>query len=186
MEKYPPLIESNKIELLVPEFAEKLILLIEACEKDHLKVVTGCTLRGPAKQGEMWCRSRSVGEVLAKKKLIYNLSPPLSSFLSDSFCRLGPPMTHHLPGQSWHQWGEAADLCALVNDKAIWNGSTAVKIADAAEKVGLYHSVYEDTWMPSYRKWHVQLRKHETPLLIRDFCNNWTDLEREMAKRFTF
>lgn len=73
----------------------------------------------------------------------------------------------------------------MVAGKAIWSGSTAGKIAYEATKIGLHHSLVEEQWSTRSRKWHVQLRKEESPLLIRGFCDSWTDVEAAMMERYS-
>jgi hypothetical protein len=102
------------------------------------------------------------------------------------YAGLGPPATEHLPGQSWHQWSEAADLFVEVGGRAVWEGSIVKPVAMLAAEEGLFHSANTDQWQPRRRQWHVQARKEDTPLYVRGFCDSWEDIEREMLKRYDF
>jgi peptidoglycan LD-endopeptidase CwlK len=108
----------------------------------------------------------------------------MASYVRTEWAGLGPHVTEHLPGSSWHQWGEAADVFVLVGGRAIWDGSLVKPVADIAEEEGLYHSYKMKRWEPKRRHWHVQLRKEESPLLIRGFCDSWKDVEMAMLERF--
>jgi peptidoglycan LD-endopeptidase CwlK len=111
-------------------------------------------------------------------------APRIAELLKSEYAGLSYPGSYHLPGQSWHQWGEALDVYAVVGGKAIWEGSAARLIAEICKEVGLYHSYNEKVWEPKSRHWHVQLRKKETPMLIRGLADSWSEVEQEMLKRF--
>lgn len=98
---------------------------------------------------------------------------------------LGPAQTNHLPGLSWHQWGEAADIFLEIPtiDGAIWEGSHTRKVATIAKDVGLHHSLFHPEW-PGRRKWHVQLRPEDNPGMVRGLIGSWEDVEKEMRARF--
>jgi hypothetical protein len=90
-----------------------------------------------------------------------------------------------MPGLSWHQWGEAADVYMLVGGVAVWDGSLMKTVANIAQEVGLVHSAWVDRCEPRRRQWHVQFRKYDNPFIVSaKEHNDWTDLEREMTKRF--
>ena len=57
-------------------------------------------------------------------------------------------------------------------------------VAGKARELGLYHGQFAVGWAQCNRHWHVQLRKKETPLMIRGLCDGWADVEREMLSRF--
>jgi hypothetical protein len=147
-------------------------------------VVVGTTARGPEAQAKLWCRSRSMHDVDRARKLIFKRAPKLAAMLKDEWACFGPQATIHLPGQSWHQWGEAADVCAIVGGRAIWDGAVTKKIAEKCAAIGLRHSLLEKSWYGSYRHWHVQLSKEETPLMVRGLADSWAMVEEEMEKRF--
>ena len=116
--------------------------------------------------------------------MIMRVAPKMAALLKPEYAGLGPQMTSHLPMQSWHQLGEALDVYAVVGGKAIWEGSAARLIAEVCKEVGLYHSYNEKVWEPKSRHWHVQLRKKETPFMIRGLFDSWADAEAAMVVRF--
>ncbi len=176
-----PFIQSRDHLLLEPKFLEKLQQLIARCEAERIQLKIGTGIRGPGAQGWMWCRSRSAFEVEQKCRIIKVSAPTMASFLRQEFAALGPPMTESLPGQSWHQWGEAADVYAAVGDAAAWSGTPARIVRELCKEVGLYHGL---GFHMSRRHWHVQLREEMTPLMVRGLCDSWADVEAEMLKRF--
>ena len=116
--------------------------------------------------------------------MIAHVAPKMAALLKPEYAGLGPQMTSHLPMQSWHQLGEALDVYAVVGGKAIWDGSTALAIAALAKEVGLPHSYNEKTWEVKSRHWHIQLRRKETPFMVRGLFDSWADAERVMLERF--
>ena len=179
-----PSLESRDVGLLVPELREKIALLGERCGYRGILVGIGTTVRGPDAQARLWCRSRTPEDVARRRQLIEKVAPRLASLLKEEYALFGPPATAHLPMQSWHQLGEAVDVCAIVGGKATWDGSAARLIASVAKEIGLAHSCNEKNWDPKSRHWHMQLRRQETPLMIRGLCDGWADVEREMLERF--
>ena len=176
--------ESSDLTLLESDFRHKLNDMLRLASKSNMILKVGTTVRGPRRQAWMWCRSRSPEEITIMQETLAKSAPTMASLLSLEGSGLGPRMTEHLPGESWHQWGEAADLYVVVNGRAIWEGGWAMKlVAELASKVGLYHS-YTAKFDSGYRKWHAQLRRQETPLHIRDFCESWQFAEEEMHRRF--
>ena len=182
--KLSSFLESRSTDVLKPELSEKLQTLVYLCKVRGIDLGVGCTVRGPAAQAKMWCRSRSEVDILRVKKIISKSAPLLASLLKEEYAAIGPQCTTHLPGQSWHQWGEAVDIFAIVEGIAIWEGSIARAVADIAEKVGINHSYNRKFWQPKSRHWHVQLNDQETPLLSRDPYRNWEDVEVSMLERF--
>lgn len=183
---HPASIESKDVALLVPELSEKVSYLKKLCLENGIELGIGCALRGPEAQAKLWCRSRTITEVRARRTILEKPAPLIASLLRDEYAELGPPATSHLPGASWHQWGEAVDVFARIKDFAVWEGSPARLIADLAKKVDLFHSYNEKSWEPKTRRWHIQLRKKETPLLIRGYVDTWSDVEAAMKEKFEF
>lgn len=173
--------ESRELEDLDTPFRSKLVDFLVACSGRRLMVELGCTIRTPTAQAKMWCRSRSPAEVKNMRSLIGPSAPIMASLLREEWAGFGPPVTDHLPGQSWHQWGQAADIYCLVEGRAIWTGSAAEAVAEVARFVGLPHSM---DLFPPRRHWHVQLNRNETPLMVRGLADSWGDIEKAMLLRW--
>lgn len=103
----------------------------------------------------------------------------LASLLrTDKACR-GPRVTGNLPGNSFHQWGEAADVCVVIGGKlAYWGGSAMRKVIEARDRVGLHgDGVGANTG-------HVQLSDKMSPMDDREFVSSWADVETAMLKKW--
>ena len=99
-----PAIESRDPALLDPDFAAKLVQLLAACEARGAKFVVDATVRGPARQAQLWCQSRTLAEIAAARdKLTAFGAPKLASLLLEP-ASPGPCVTHALPGESWHEF----------------------------------------------------------------------------------
>ena len=179
-----PSIESNDVLLLSEEMLSTFDRFRRACSLQPIGYRIGCTLRGPLVQARMWCRSRTREEVAERRSMIEQQAPKLAAMLRPEFACLGPQVTTHLPGQSWHNWGAAVDIAACVGGRLWWDGSAAKKLAMIAKEAGLHHYYFEAMWNRTGRAWHMQLSKHETPLQIRGLADSWADVEAEMARRF--
>ena len=180
----PPSIESRDTRLLAPELFAKVELLVKRCKDRGIVLGIGTTIRGPDAQARLWCRSRTPEDVERRRDMIARVAPKMAALLKPEYAGLGPQMTSHLPMQSWHQLGEALDVYAVVGGKAVWDGSTALAIASLAKEVGLPHSYNEKTWEVKSRHWHIQLRRKETPFMVRGLFDSWADAERAMLERF--
>ena len=115
---------------------------------------------------------------------MFKLAPRLSNYIKEEWAAIGPQVVLHLPGASFHQWGEAVDLFVDVRGKAAWDGSAARLIADAAKELGLHHTIDHTDWVGRTSRCHVQLSKYETPLHAIDPRRHWEDVEFSMAERF--
>lgn len=183
--KLPPDVESRDTLLLLPELQEKLEELIERLRTDPNKVEVwvSTTVRGPLAQARAWCRPRSLVELADARKMMAG-APRLAAMLRDEWAGLGPRGAAHLPGQDWHQHGEAVDLCPVVRGRLVWEGSLMASVVEACQRVGLYHAYKNSGWTPGGRHHHAQLSPKQTPLMVRGYCDSWGDVEGLMADRY--
>lgn len=183
--KFPLDYESTDISLAEPELQDKWEDAKEKCLKRGLHIHTGTVVRGPVAQAKLWCASRTRELVELWAEVLSKSAPLLSKVLLDQPCGLWPAGQVDLPGASWHQWGAAVDM-AVYHDNGkqlAWEGSLMRAAAELIEETGLYHSYFQD-WDPRGKKYHVQLTKKESPLLMRGLMDSWADLEREMLVRW--
>jgi hypothetical protein len=158
---------------------------LDQARSRRIELDLGTTVRGPEQQAKLWCRSHSEDEVRKRRGILVPGAPRLAPLLRDEYAALGPPMTTHMPGLSWHQWGEAADVYVLVGGVAVWDGSLMKTVASIAQDVGLTHSAWVDRCEPRRRQWHVQLRKHDNPFISQAKESwDWPAIDEEMARRF--
>lgn len=178
--KLDPTLETSDLQNLLPQFSSELLRLQETLATEGISLRYAAALRGPLAQAKMWCRSRSFQEVERRREILRSAGAiKLAEMLKIEYAGLGPPLTDSLPGQSWHQYGEAVDVYFLVGGVTIWEGTPARRCARLASEVGLHHSY---GMLPRRRHWHMQVRKEESPLLVRGYMNSWFDVEEEMNR----
>ena len=153
------------MSLLTSELRDKVELLRDHCKGRGFTLGISTTVRGPDVQARLWCRSLTPEDVARRRGFIASAAPRIAALLKPEYSALGPRMTAHLPGQSWHQLGEALDVYADLGGKAIWNGSIAHAVAEECKIVGLFHS-------------------YETPFHVKGLFDSWRDAERAMLERF--
>ena len=101
---------SARLEDLLPEFRTKVEAALASLTAEGLVFRPYFTLRDPVTQARLWRQSRS-GAVV--RQTIGQLRDQRCDFIVACFERAGPSdgpwATNALPGQSWHQYGEAVD-----------------------------------------------------------------------------
>ena len=171
---------------LVPQFRDLVGQLLQNCLARGVQMVPTEGLRTPMQQAKYWRQSRSIVEITAAIGMLRSNG---ASFLADVLDSVGPQngdeVTKVLPGNSWHQWGEAIDCFWEVDGKAEW--STAKKVngingyqvyAEEAQKLGLTAGLL---WPRFKDSPHVQLRKDDNPL---SSGMKWPDIDQAMQQRF--
>jgi peptidoglycan L-alanyl-D-glutamate endopeptidase CwlK len=157
------------LDLLVPEFRDKVLELLAGCKARGYEMRPCVSLRDPYEQARLWRQSRSTEEI---NKKIQEIEGAGATFLAQCLRSVGPqhgdPVTNALPGLSWHQWGEAADCFWLVDGKAEWStkkivaGQNGYEVyANGAEAIGLTAGGH---WKKLKDWLHVQLRSADSPL----------------------
>jgi peptidoglycan LD-endopeptidase CwlK len=156
------------INLLVPDFKEKIIALLQNCNDRGIEMRPNEGVRDPFTQAKYWRQSRTKETILAK---IQELRSKGADFLAHCIETVGPqhgdPVTNSIPGYSWHQWGEALDCFWVVNGEAVWsltklvNGLNGFKVyAEEAKRIGLDAGFF---WKRFKDAPHVQLRGISNP-----------------------
>jgi len=178
---------------LVPEFRAKVLDLLARCVEQNVPMRVTDALRTPAQQARIWRRTRTSAEVQAGIAQLQNSGAPfLASVLEGVGPQglqpgetLGSHLTKVLPGNGWHQWGEAVD-CAWFPG-GVYEPS-ASKLVDG---VNGYH-VYADIaatmelqpgghWT-TFKDWpHVQFSKKDNPIAA---GKSWASIDAEMKARF--
>lgn len=167
------------MNLLVLGFREKAQLLLENCAELGATLRPFFTLRGVEEQAKLWRQSRPLSEIEAT---ITKLRNEGAQFIADTLGDVGPQhgrwATNALPGQSWHQWGEAID-CFVVgeNGRAAWSSKhPSYEIyASEARKLGLNSGYY---WQRQDAV-HVQLRAQGVRAIY-----TWPEIDRTMKEKF--
>ena len=176
---------TNDINLLVPEFREKVEQLLANCKKLGYEMRPTETLRHPLIQAKYWRQSRTTQVINSKIiELQHAGAPFLATCIENAGSQSGPHVTNSIPGFSWHQWCEAIDCHWLLNGKAIWdtqlliNGSNGYRVyAEEAAKLGLDAGML---WKKFPDAPHVQLRTIAAPYKLYSL----KQIDAEMSKRF--
>lgn len=177
---------SIKISDLIPDFRDRIGQLIKNCASRGILMVPSETLRTPWQQAIYWRQSRSIVEIRAAiDELQDNGAPWLAGVIDAVGPQHGDEVTRALPGNSWHQWGEAIDCFWEIDGKAEWsttrkvNGENGYSVyAQEAEKLGLNAGLL---WKSFKDSPHVQLRSQASP---RTAGLSWAKIDAEMKARF--
>lgn len=149
-------------------------------------MVPSQSVRTPEQQARYWRQSRSVVEI---NQAIAMLRSSGAAYLAEVLESVGPQhgdeVTKVLPGNSWHQWGEAVDCFWEVNGAAVWsttkkvNGLNGYQVyAQEAKALGLTAGLL---WPRFKDAPHVQLRADDNP---RSSGMAWADIDETMRSRF--
>ncbi len=171
---------TNNLTALRPEIqaaVEGLIWLMP------VRMCVVCTVRDPWETARQFRQSRGTAEIEDRARRIEVAGYPwLAAILRDVGPQpSGPRITNAGPGESWHQWGYAADLCPFVGRRLAWEPSEGDP--DWSEAQQLW-SIYADTAQQvglvqlSWERPHVQVHDaHANPLstLTVAEINEWAE-----------
>lgn len=165
--------------LLNPTLKVKLDYLLRSLAERRLCLEVYSTARSPWEQAFLWRKSRSRDEVnRAITKLRMEGAHWLARVLEETPPVRGRWETNNLPGQSWHQWGEAADFRVLgEGNRVIWtpNHPAYEEVAQTAKKVNLYSGFF---WKNRDAQ-HIQLRADA----VRAYYA-WSEIDQRMKERY--
>ncbi|MBO9701968.1 MAG: M15 family metallopeptidase [Sporocytophaga sp.] len=173
------------INLLKPEFRDKVNILLQNCLNRGVQMRPNETLRDPYIQAKYWRQSRPIEQIQQKIATLKNQN---ANFLASCIEKVGPQhgdhVTNAIPGLSWHQWGEAIDCYWVVDNRAVWDTKTIVNglngymvYADEAVKLGLDAGYF---WHSFQDIPHVQLRKESNPSLVYSLV----EIDKTMKNKF--
>ncbi|GLI22128.1 hypothetical protein GGQ86_000571 [Xanthobacter flavus] len=178
---------SVKINDLVEPFRDQVAQLLARCEARGIRMVPTETLRTPWQQAIYWRQSRSIVEIRAA---VEQLRGEGASFLAEVIEAVGPrngdEVTRALPGNSWHQWGEAIDCFWEVDGKAEWS---TVKKVNGLNGYTVYAEEAATLGLDAGLKWssfkdapHVQMRSVANP---KSSGLTWAQIDATMRARFS-
>ena len=172
---------SREIELLEHDFREKAEELLIICQERHSIIMRPFfTVRNVHEQAKLWRQSRPWPQI---ETAINEMKKQDASWLAGILESVGPQSgkwaTNALPGQSWHQHGEALD-CFVLNQEtngAIWDSKhEGYRIyAKEAVTLGLDAGYY---WQ---RRDAVHVQKEVGRVMDR---YSWAELDELMKSRF--
>jgi peptidoglycan L-alanyl-D-glutamate endopeptidase CwlK len=142
---------SKDLNDLIPEFRVKVVAGLAALAQQGLVFIPYFTQRDPVVQAKLWRQSRS-GDVVAQQ--IQDLKDAGCDFIVACFEKAGPAdgawATNALPGQSWHQYGEAVD-CYLqdASGSPVWESKNYAIFGQVGDANGMWwggHFGDNDHW----------------------------------------
>jgi len=106
------MINSRKLEDLIPQAKERVERFIALCHEQGIDLLVTSTFRDNESQGELYEQGRT---------------------------KPGKIVTNAKPGESWHNYRCAVDVVPLVNGKPNWDGSDPIwqTIGELGEQAGL-------------------------------------------------
>jgi len=127
------MINSRKIEDLLPEVAEKCEAFITACAKEDIDTIITSTFRDYESQDALYAQGRTLP---------------------------GPKVTQVRGGYSFHNFRVAFDFVPIVGGKAIWNDSALwARCGKIGESLGFE---WGGSWAKFVDKPHMQLTGGKT------------------------
>jgi peptidoglycan LD-endopeptidase CwlK len=142
---------SSDMNDLIPEFRAKVVAGLAALAGEGLIFKPYFTLRDPVTQAKLWRQSRSADVV---NQQIQDLTNAGCDFIVACFTKAGPASgawaTNALPGQSWHQYGEAVD-CFLedASGNPVWESKSYGRYGQVGDANGMWwggHFGDNDHW----------------------------------------
>lgn len=165
---------------LNPAFRVKLDFVLRLAREAGVHLEIFWKVLSPEDQAKLWKKSRSAQEIgQAVTKLRSSGAPFLADVLEKTHTEKGRWETADLPGQSWHQWGEAAAVRVVSETgRTIWspNHPDYRVLADIAKQVSLSSGF---NWS-NRDVTHLQLR----PDASRAYYP-WSQIDREMKRRWS-
>lgn len=135
---------SRSIDDLRRSFRPKARELIRLTHSKGFEMVPYFTLRTPWEQAILWRMTRGKSEIGSKMQSLYDDGAIYIANVIEAVGRQFPGqyvtghVTYAVPGESWHNWGEAVD-CYLKKAGAIeWHGDPGYDAyGEIAEDIGL-------------------------------------------------
>jgi len=170
---------SRKLEVLNNDFCPIIKgVLVTVLEKGH-ELRPFYTIRTPAEQSKLWRQSRTTEEIRrVADRLVHEGADGMARILLLVGPQSGRWATNALPGQSWHQWGEAID-CMVISEfgRAVWSsGHPGYQVyAEEAKKQALVAGFF---WKKRDAV-HVQYRSESVRASY-----TWKEINETMLTRF--
>jgi len=173
------MLTDNWMLTLNPEFRGKVKELLLNCSKRGVTVAPFYGTRTPKEQAKLWAQSRSAGEIKEAASKLQAVAPNVVKCILSVEPLSGRWATNLLPGQSWHQWGEAMDCCVLNTvGQAVWQSQHPGYAVYTEEAIRL--GLTSGALWKSRDVAHIQLRKDN----VRDLYA-WKEIEQAMYSRFS-
>jgi peptidoglycan L-alanyl-D-glutamate endopeptidase CwlK len=180
---------TNRINRLDSHFAAKLNDVLTELEKLHIEMRVYCSDRNLLDQAKLWRQSRTRKTIDgACEQLRAAGAPYIAHIIEIAGPQFGPRVTNAVPGNSWHQWGEAIDAVWIVDGKAEWS-PIKLEACGSGPMVNGYREMAKlakDIGLTSGGNWnspdwpHLQFRQAGAP----DDAYSWDAIEERMKARY--
>lgn len=148
-------------------------------------------IRTPHEQAALWRQSRTRAQIeLAMKTLMDAGAPKLAAVLESVGPQHGRHVTNALPGDSWHQYGEARDCVWITDGNANWSVDACLPAKGINRKpmngYREYMRLARAAGLTSGGVWmiqdfpHIQQRSNSKASAVW----KWPDIEARMVERF--
>jgi hypothetical protein len=158
------------------DFDEKINVVLKECNNLGYELKPFYTIRTPQEQARLWRQSRTITQINRAAKMLRDKGALL---LSELLIHAGPQYgrwaTNALPGQSWHQYGEAVDCFVLESGRAVWNSNHPGYYVYA--KQAMLHGLEAGHFWVNRDSCHIQKQVGRIPY-------SWPEIEKEMVSRF--
>ncbi len=176
---------SRNIDDLRRSFRSVARSLIAATAEKGVQMVPYFTLRTPAEQARLWRMTRGKSEIGAKVHELLNAN---ALYIANVIEAVGPQfpgpgitshVTNAVPGQSWHNWGEAMDCYLKVEGAVEWDGKHEgyAVYGTEAEELGL---TWGGMWDVPNDPGHVQF----PPMSPVEFCDDFAGLSSALERKY--
>lgn len=159
---------SVDLSLLNSDFNKKLTQLNTECDKLGFDILIYCGVRKFSDQAKLYRQSRTKAQIDTKASQLKSKGfPELAEILYEvgpQSGKLGAHVTFSGPGESWHQYGFAADCSPIKSGKLMLDSTSHPEwqlLGVAAAKCGLY---WAGNWKSFVEYPHVQYYSSGNPL----------------------
>jgi peptidoglycan LD-endopeptidase CwlK len=179
---------ASEIALLIPDFRKQLVRALEAAKSKGINLEVLTTIITPMEQAALWKQGRTRTDAELKTLALEHAGAPyLAQCLQKAVARETNIATDLLPGYSWHQWGEAAQIVWIDGIGKV-NWSTAVNFGTSGNgyqnfaKILKEFSLYSaGEFLDSPTAWRTVLFR---PMLDAGVYYKVTQIDAEMQKRY--
>ena len=187
------MISNSLLAGLEPVLRAKVEDVIAACDDAGFRVVPYQGYRSPVEQARLWRQSRTRSDIEQRIRQLRAAGAAAIAELVESVGpQFGPHVTNALPGESWHQFGRAADCYVESPDtgRALWRGRTidGDEFGLAAKLYERFGRLAESAGLTWGGRWaigdfgHVQMDKASSPLA---HFGSWRELSFELARQLS-
>lgn len=159
---------SRNLNHLSHGFLERLNGSLESAAAMGLDILVYCTYRDPITQARLYRQSRSRFEIEEKvhklEALGFQEMANLLIEVGPQYGQLGKHVTFAGPGESWHNYGDAADAVVLVDGKPDWGVAFPAKWETWGEILSQAGLTWGGTWVRFRELLHIQFVSGSNPL----------------------